>query len=102
MSMIMGGYDMKKVKKGKNGSGGGGGKGNHHADLHDKLDSMGVDIVEQVAELLASPTTSDRIKADLLKDLLNYRYSKQKAVQVELETGKGITFNLDLSGRDDV
>lgn len=86
---------MAKVK----GKGKCGGKVNSVADLHDKLEALGVDVVEQVYELLASPSTSDRIKADLLKDLLNYRYSKQKAVQVDLDTGQGVTFNLDLSGK---
>ena len=97
MSIIMGGCDMAKVKKGKKTGGGvvGGGAG-----LHEQLAAMGIDLVKETAELLADPATSPRIKADLLKDLLNYQYSKQKAVQVDMELGAGITFNLDLAGRE--
>ena len=92
----MGGYDMAKVKKGKKGSGGGG----VVLGLHEQLAALGIDLVKETADLLADPATSPRIKADLLKDLLNYQYSKQKAVQVDMELGAGITFNLDLAGRD--
>ena len=92
MLIIMGGYDMGKVKKGKKTGGGGG--------LHEQLAALGIDLVKETAELLADPATSPRIKADLLKDLLNYQYSKQKAVQVDMELGAGITFNLDLAGRE--
>ena len=96
MSIIMGVYDMAKVKKGKKGgSAVGGGAG-----LHEQLAAMGIDLVKETAELLSDPATSPRIKADLLKDLLNYQYSKQKAVQVDMELGAGITFNLDLAGRE--
>lgn len=84
---------MAKVKKGKRASGGGGG-------LHEQLAALGIDLVKETADLLADPATSPRIKADLLKDLLNYQYSKQKAIQVDMELGAGVTFNLDLAGKD--
>ncbi len=87
---------MAKVKKGKKASGSGGAV----LGLHEQLTAMGIDIVQETAGLLSDPATSPRIKADLLKELLNYRYSKQKAVQVDMELGAGITFNLDLAGRD--
>lgn len=87
---------MAKAKKRKNGGKGGA----VSSDLHDQLAAMGIDLVRETAELLSDPATSPRIKADLLKDLLNYRFSKQKAVQVDMELGAGITFNLDLAGKD--
>ncbi len=74
-------------------------KGNNITDLHDALAGFGIDLVAQVADILSNPETSDRIRADLLKELLNYRYSKQKAVQVDLDTAGQVTFNLDLTGR---
>jgi hypothetical protein len=74
-------------------------KGNNITDLHDALASHGIDLVAQVADILGNPETSDRIRADLLKELLNYRYSKQKAVQVDLDTAGAVTFNLDLGSR---
>ena len=87
---------MAKVRKGKSG----GGKGKDSSDLHAKLEGLGIDLIDEVARLLSAPTTSDRIKADLLKDLLNYRYSKQKSVQMDVDTGSGIVFNLDLAGKE--
>lgn len=66
-------------------------------DVVDKLrGDYGVDAVRMVAELLASDQTSDRIKADLLKELINYRYSKKKAVSVELDTGGQVLFQLNV------
>ena len=43
-----------------------------------------------------SDQTSDRIKADLLKELINYRYSKKKAVSVDLDTGGQVLFQLNV------
>ena len=56
----------------------------------------GVDAVRMVADLLSSDQTSDRIKADLLKELINYRYSKKKAVSMELDTGGQVLFQLNV------
>ena len=59
-------------------------------------DRYGVDAVQLVASMLASDQTSDRIKADLLKELINYRYSKRKALSVDLDTGGNVVFELNL------
>lgn len=50
-----------------------------------------------LAELLMNPDTSDRIKADILKDIVNYQYAKKKSVQIEDANGQPITFNLNLT-----
>ena len=66
-------------------------------DVVDKIkQDYGVDAVRMVADLLASDQTSDRIKADLLKELINYRYSKKKAVSVDLDTGGQVLFQLNV------
>jgi hypothetical protein len=88
---------MGTGRKGKNVGGGGGGLGNVDLDVALKL--HGVDVVTEVANIIKDTGTSTRIRADLLKDLLNYRYSKQKAVEVQLSTGSGVVFNIDLTGK---
>lgn len=65
--------------------------------LQEKLASHGVDTVAMLAELLVNPDTSDRIKADILKDIVNYQYAKKKSVQIEDVNGQPITFNLKLT-----
>lgn len=64
--------------------------------LQTKLENKGVNLVDMLANLLTNPETSDRIKADLLKDALNYCYSKKKSVVIEDNNGQAITFNLNL------
>ena len=81
---------MSRNKKGQVGG---------NVDLIVALQLQGVDVIGQVAQMLGNPDTSDRIRADLLKELLNYRYAKQKAVQVDLDTGQGVTFHLDLGAK---
>lgn len=67
-----------------------------HLNLQGKLEARGIDPVSKVLDLLDNPKTSDRIKADLLKDLLNYCYAKKKSVVIEDSNGQPITFNLQL------
>ena len=64
--------------------------------LQTMLENKGVNVVSMLADLLTNPETSDRIKADLLKDALNYCYSKKKSVTIEDANGQAITFNLNL------
>lgn len=89
---------------GRKGKGGGVGVGSvsgaaGNVDLMSALSLHGIDVIGQVADILKDTETSTRIRADLLKDLLNYRYSKQKAVEVKLDTGDGVTFHIDLTGQ---
>jgi len=67
-----------------------------HLNLQAKLEAKGINLVDMLSDLLTNPDTSDRIKADMLKDALNYCYAKKKSVVIEDQNGAPITFNLNL------
>ena len=88
IGMLYGGSCMKRV----------GGKP-RFLNLQEKLQAKGVNVVDLLAEMLINPDISDRIKADLIKDTVNYIYPKKKSVQIEDSNGQPITFNLQLGGK---
>ena len=68
--------------------------------IAEKLTANKVDVVKQICGIIDDPDTSQRIRADLLKELLSYCYPKQKALSLDVETGKAVTFKLDLGGKE--
>ena len=70
------------------------------AGLIEKLTANKLDVINQVCGMIDNPETSPRIKADLLKELLNYCYPKQKALALDMETGKAVTFKLELGPKE--
>lgn len=60
---------------------------------------LNYDVPGEIVRMLKHPRIKTATKVDLLKTLLQYTNPKQKAIEIEQNVQKPITFNVDLSGK---
>lgn len=63
-----------------------------------RLDRAGMDVIDEMIDLIRNPNTSERIRADLLKDLLAYTEPKRAAVRDDGSAADGVQFVLNMGG----
>src|SRR5882672_1402972 len=72
----------------------GGGRAKERETLQVTLDKLGFDTVREAVALFNHPKSSNYVKWDILKELMQYQYQKQKSVTIGNEDGTQNTIHI--------
>lgn len=61
------------------------------------LEKQGINPLAEMAKMVQDPNVSDRVKADILKELGSYLYPKRKAIEVSGDQESPVQFQLVLT-----